>query len=126
MHTLIHTLSFTLSHTHFIHTLKHTLIHTLNVYTLFTLAHTLTHSLTHSHPCLPTPHHLQHHSIIGVPKNLKHAILSLPHAYAPRLDAAVHLRCQFRHFEQLVGPDDGEKWIEAQKEQNDWLNSTDR
>ena len=42
--------------------------------------------------------------IIGVPKNLKHAILSLPHAYAPRLDAAVHLRCQFRHFEQVEMP----------------------
>ena len=24
-----------------------------------------------------------------------------------------------------MGPDDGEKWIEAQKEQNDWLNSSD-
>lgn len=41
--------------------------------------------------------------IIGVPANFKHGILSLPHEYAPRLDAAVHLRCQFQHFEWLVG-----------------------
>jgi hypothetical protein len=45
--------------------------------------------------------------IIGMPENLKHAILNLPHAFAPRLDAAIHLRCQFSHFEGLVGPDDG-------------------
>ena len=51
--------------------------------------------------------------VIGVPRNLKHAVLALPHAYAPRLDAAVHLRCQFRHFEQLVGPDDGARWLEV-------------
>lgn len=41
--------------------------------------------------------------IIGVPQNFKHGILTLPHKYAPRLDAAVHLRCQFQHFEWLVG-----------------------
>lgn len=41
--------------------------------------------------------------IIGVPANYKHGILTLPHEYAPRLDAAVHLRCQFQHFEWLVG-----------------------
>jgi hypothetical protein len=41
--------------------------------------------------------------IVGVPNNLKHGIMNLPHSYAPRLDAAVHLRCQFRHFEYLVG-----------------------
>ena len=44
--------------------------------------------------------------IIGVPANLRHAIMTLPHVYAPRLDAAVHLRSQFQHFEQLIGPDD--------------------
>lgn len=62
--------------------------------------------------------------IIGVPKNLKHAIMTLPHAYAPRLDAAIHLRCQFKHFEQLVGPDD-EAWPMAVKELYTWLNSTE-
>jgi hypothetical protein len=41
--------------------------------------------------------------IIGVPENLRKGILTLPHALAPRLDAAVHLRCQFRHFEFNVG-----------------------
>lgn len=41
--------------------------------------------------------------IIGVPANFKHGLLSLPHAFAPRFDAAVHLRCQFKHFEWLVG-----------------------
>lgn len=44
--------------------------------------------------------------IHGVPDNLKHAILTLPHAYAPRLDAAVHLRAQFNHFEQQANIDD--------------------
>jgi len=44
--------------------------------------------------------------IHGVPDNLKHAILTLPHAYAPRLDAAVHLRAQFNHFEQQASIDD--------------------
>ncbi len=42
-------------------------------------------------------------NIIGVPSNFKHGLLTLPHAFAPRLDAAVHLRCQFKHFEWLVG-----------------------
>jgi hypothetical protein len=41
--------------------------------------------------------------IVGVPPNFKHGMLTLPHKYAPRLDAAVHLRCQFQHFEWLVG-----------------------
>jgi hypothetical protein len=44
--------------------------------------------------------------MIGVPANLKHALLTLPHSYSPRFDIAVHLRCQFRHFEYLVGPED--------------------
>ena len=58
--------------------------------------------------------------ILGVPQNLKHALLSLPHAYAPRLDAAIHIRTQFEHFERLVGPDDS-GWALAMKQQNDWL-----
>jgi hypothetical protein len=37
--------------------------------------------------------------IIGIPDNFKHAILTVPHAYAPRLDFAIHLRNQFHHFE---------------------------
>jgi hypothetical protein len=44
--------------------------------------------------------------IHGVPDALKHAMLTLPHAYAPRLDAAVHLRAQFNHFEQQASIDD--------------------
>lgn len=44
--------------------------------------------------------------ILGVPDNIKHAILTLPHAYAPRLDVAVHLRAQFNHFESHADVDD--------------------
>ena len=62
--------------------------------------------------------------IKGVPLNLKHAMISLPHAYSPRLDAAIHLRSQFQHFEQSVGPDDGDAWVAAVKERDGWLNST--
>ena len=61
--------------------------------------------------------------IIGVPLNLKHAIMSLPHAFSPRLDAAIHLRTQFTHFERLIGPEDP-GWAAAYKEQMDWLNCT--
>ena len=62
--------------------------------------------------------------IHGVPFNIKHAMLTLPHAFAPRLQAAVHLRCQFQHFERLVGPDDGAAWTAAVRELHDWMNST--
>ena len=62
--------------------------------------------------------------IMGVPQSLKHAILSLPHAFAPRLDAAIHLRCQFSHFEMSVGRDDGSMWDSFVEERNTWLNST--
>eukprot|EP01033_Poteriospumella_lacustris_P007480 gene7480-5373_t len=61
----------------------------------------------------------------GAPDNLKRAILSLPHAMAPRLDVAVHLRCQFRHFEYLVGPQDAQRWPLYQKEIQDFLQSDD-
>lgn len=44
--------------------------------------------------------------LVGVPANFKHGIMTLPHAYAPRLDASIHLRCQFKHFEYLVGASD--------------------
>ncbi len=43
------------------------------------------------------------YKVVGVPPNLRKGIMTLPHAMAPRLDAAVHLRCQFRHFEFNVG-----------------------
>mmetsp|Transcript_30722 Transcript_30722/g.51963 ORF Transcript_30722/g.51963 Transcript_30722/m.51963 type:complete len:558 (+) Transcript_30722:77-1750(+) len=46
--------------------------------------------------------------IHGVPDNLKHAILTLPHAFSPRLDAAVHLRAQFDHFEHQSDVNDPE------------------
>ena len=59
--------------------------------------------------------------IHGVPDNLKHAILTLPHAYAPRLDAAVHLRAQFNHFEQQASVDDPNYL----KEVWDFLNGTE-
>lgn len=62
--------------------------------------------------------------IVGVPKNLKHAMMILPHAYAPRLDCAIHLRAQFTQFEQSIGPDDGAYWLEAIKERDAWLTST--
>jgi hypothetical protein len=59
--------------------------------------------------------------IHGVPDNLKHAILTLPHAYAPRLDAAVHLRAQFNHFEQQASIDDPN----YKQEVWDFLNGTE-
>lgn len=62
--------------------------------------------------------------VIGVPENLKHAILSLPHAFSPRLDAAFHLRCQFSHFEMSVGRDDGHMWDEFVAERDEWINSS--
>lgn len=51
----------------------------------------------------------------------QHAILTLPHAYAPRLDFAIHLRNQFHHFEQQAGmADAGYK-----QEVSEWLNSSE-
>jgi len=67
---------------------------------------------------------LEEKRIIGVPSNLRHAIMTLPHVFAPRLDAAIHLRSQFQHFEQLVGPDDP-GWGDAVKQVQSWMNSTD-
>lgn len=61
--------------------------------------------------------------IAGIPRNLRQGILSLPHALAPRIDAAVHLRCQFSHFEWVVGPEDNQ-WQDYVKEMDDFLNST--
>ena len=57
----------------------------------------------------------------GVPKHIKHALLSLPHAFAPRLDLAVHLRTQFNHFEKQSDINDPS----YRREVDDWLNSTE-
>lgn len=65
------------------------------------------------------------HRLVGAPHNLVNGILTLPHNMAPRLDAAVHLRCQFKHFEFLVGPEDT-LWANYMKEVDDWLNSDDQ
>ncbi len=59
--------------------------------------------------------------IHGVPAHIKHAVLALPHAYAPRLDAAIHLRAQFHGFERLADIADPE----YAKEVSDWLNSSE-
>ena len=59
--------------------------------------------------------------IKGVPDHIKHAILTLPHAYAPRLDFAIHLRNQFHHFEQQAGMDD----VGYKQEVQEWLNSSE-
>lgn len=59
--------------------------------------------------------------IFGVPDFIKHSILTLPHSYAPRLDAAIHLRCQFHHFEQNTDINDPEYRFEVAT----WLNSTE-
>ena len=59
--------------------------------------------------------------IYGVPDHIKHAILTLPHAFAPRLDAAVHLRNSFHHFESQTDITDPA----YRKEVNDWLNSSE-
>lgn len=62
--------------------------------------------------------------LTGAPANLKKALVTLPHAIAPRLDAAVHLRCQFSHFEYMVGPEDS-LWPNHQKEIQAFLQSKD-
>lgn len=60
--------------------------------------------------------------ISGVPQSLKHALLTLPHAYSPRLDIAIHLRLQFHHFEKQTEA----AHPEYRREVADWLNGTDR
>ena len=62
--------------------------------------------------------------ILGVPKHVKHGILSLKHSLSPRFEVAVHLRTQFKHFGWLVGPKD-DKWKDAEEELHSWLNSKD-
>lgn len=80
--------------------------------------------------------------LVGVPAAMRHGLLSLPHSFSPRFHVGIHLRlhfdlcttmllisndgirCQFKSFEQLIGPDDGEAWLRAVKERDDFLNST--
>ena len=57
--------------------------------------------------------------IHGVPDNVKHAILSLPHSFAPRFDVAIHLRNQFQSFENQADVNS----TEYRKEVSDWLSS---
>eukprot|EP01039_Chlorochromonas_danica_P008800 gene8800-9704_t len=78
-------------------------------------------------PFLPAYQSLQGegYRLVGAPVNLIQGLLTLPHMVAPRFDVAVHLRCQFKHFEILVGPDDGAAWLEYEKEVNDFLSSSD-
>jgi hypothetical protein len=45
-------------------------------------------------------------------------------SYAPRFHVGIHMRCQFSSFEANVGPEDGQYWLNAVKERDDWLNST--
>jgi hypothetical protein len=59
--------------------------------------------------------------IRGIPHNIKHALLTLPHAYAPRLDIAVHLRVQFAHFEKQVDIQNQD----YKREVAEWINSTE-
>ena len=55
--------------------------------------------------------------IHGIPDHIKHAMLTLPHSYAPRLDAAIHIRAQFHGFEALESIDSAA----YKKEVADWL-----
>jgi hypothetical protein len=59
--------------------------------------------------------------ISGVSDSMKHALLTLPHSYAPRLDIAIHLRLQFYHFENQVDPSNAE----YKKEVSEWMNSSE-
>jgi hypothetical protein len=59
--------------------------------------------------------------IKGIPDYLKHALLTLPHSYAPRLDIAIHLRAQFYHFEAQTNINDPA----YKQEVSEWLNSTE-
>jgi hypothetical protein len=55
--------------------------------------------------------------IMGVSQNMRHAILSLPHAFAPRFDIAIHLRTQFSYFENQQAVNNSE----SRKEVQEWL-----
>lgn len=59
--------------------------------------------------------------IHGVPLNIRHALLTLPHAYAPRFDAAIHIRAQFHHFENQADVNDPE----FRREVKEWIASSE-
>ena len=59
--------------------------------------------------------------IHGVPNNVRHALLTLPHAYAPRFDASIHIRTQFHHFENQADVNDPE----FKKEVREWIDSAE-
>ena len=58
--------------------------------------------------------------ITGIPDHIRHAILTLPHAYAPKLDMAVHIRAQLDSFERQRRLDDPLYLDEV----DGWLNTT--
>mmetsp|Transcript_1651 Transcript_1651/g.1730 ORF Transcript_1651/g.1730 Transcript_1651/m.1730 type:complete len:401 (+) Transcript_1651:74-1276(+) len=58
--------------------------------------------------------------ITGIPKHMRHGILTLPRSFAPRFEIAVHIRAQFHHFESQVAHNDTSYVEEVQT----WLNST--
>ena len=60
--------------------------------------------------------------IHGLPHHIARAILNLPHSFAPRFDVAVHLRCQFNHFEKFIPASDAGHTNET----NTWLNSDEK
>ena len=61
--------------------------------------------------------------ISGIPAKVRHALLTLPHNFAPRLDIAVHLRVMFQTFEAWHGDLNKEQYF---KEVQEFLNSTHR
>jgi hypothetical protein len=60
--------------------------------------------------------------IQGVPEYYKQSLLTLPHAFSPRIDIAIHLRLQFYYFENQADPNSPE----FKKEVQDWLDSDER
>eukprot|EP01041_Mallomonas_annulata_P007305 gene7305-14896_t len=58
--------------------------------------------------------------ITGIPSNIRHGLLTLPYAFAPRLDLSIHLRAQFHHFEQQKHHTN----IDYVNEVSTWLNSS--
>lgn len=58
--------------------------------------------------------------IKGVPPHVMHGLLTLPHSYAPRFDVSIHLRIQFRSFEDGLSASSPEYKAEVAK----WLNDS--
>lgn len=61
--------------------------------------------------------------MISMPENIKQALLTMQHEYIPHFDGGLHLRCQFQHFEWLVGEDDL-LWPKYRLEIQSFMNST--